>query len=117
MERMHGFQQQNQNLIKKKGKGSTTLPDIIKDRSFAVRKAIEYNEKSQPIGNNSIKCSSYHRVLARTMIPICYKDWFEVPAELKEKLWSCVELTYKVDERSKKKVLYLFKMEDIQERT
>ncbi|GMP78596.1 hypothetical protein CsSME_00034479 [Camellia sinensis var. sinensis] len=90
---------------KRKGSDSTTLPDVIKDRSSAIRKAIEYNENGQPIGNNSIKCSSYHGVLARTVVPICYKDWFEVPAELKEKLWSCVELTYKVDERSKKKVL------------
>lgn len=78
---------------KRKGRGSTTLPDVIKDRSSGVRKAIDYNENGQLIGNNSIKCSSYHGVLARTMIPICYKDWFEVPAELKEKLWSCVEVS------------------------
>ncbi|XP_028089195.1 uncharacterized protein LOC114289635 [Camellia sinensis] len=26
-----------------------------------------------------------------TIVSICYKDWFEVPDELKEKLWSCVE--------------------------
>lgn len=55
---------------KRKGRGSTILPDVIKDRSSAVRKAIEYNENGQPIGNNSIKCSSYHGVLARTMVPI-----------------------------------------------
>ncbi|GMQ07389.1 hypothetical protein CsSME_00051595 [Camellia sinensis var. sinensis] len=90
---------------KRKGRGSTTLPNVIKDRSSSVRKAIDYNENGQLIGYNSIKCSSYLGVLARTMILICYKDWFEVPAELKEKLWSCVELTYKVDERSKKNVL------------
>ncbi|KAF5939815.1 hypothetical protein HYC85_020982 [Camellia sinensis] len=86
---------------KRKGRGSTTLLDVIKDRSSAI----DYNENGQLIGNNSIKCSSYHGVLARIMVPICYKDWFEVPGKLKEKLWSCVELTYKVDERSKKKVL------------
>ncbi|GMP50036.1 hypothetical protein CsSME_00016810 [Camellia sinensis var. sinensis] len=84
---------------KRKARGSTTLPDVINDRSFGVRKATDYNENGQLIGNNSIKCSSYHGVLA------CYKDRFEVPGELKEKLWNCVELTYKVDERSKKKVL------------
>ncbi|KAF5958330.1 hypothetical protein HYC85_005555 [Camellia sinensis] len=78
---------------KRKCRGSTTLPDVIKDRSSGVRKAIDYNENGQLIGNNSIKCSSYHGVLARTMIPICYKDWFEVPAKLKEKLWSCVEVS------------------------
>ena len=78
---------------KRKDRGSTTLPDVIKDRSSGVQKAIDYNENGQLIGNNSIKCSSYLGVLARTMILICYKDWFEVLAELKEKFWSCVEVS------------------------
>ncbi|GMP88805.1 hypothetical protein CsSME_00040651 [Camellia sinensis var. sinensis] len=48
---------------KRKGRGLTTLPDVIKDRSSGVQKAIDDNKNGQSIGNNSIKCSSYHGVL------------------------------------------------------
>ncbi|XP_028096032.1 uncharacterized protein LOC114295933 [Camellia sinensis] len=74
---------------KRKGRGSTTLPGIIKAESSGVQKIIHYNEFGQPIGE--VQYPSYLGVLARTMVPIVYKDWHKVPKELKEKLWSCVE--------------------------
>ncbi|CAL5328109.1 unnamed protein product [Camellia sinensis] len=88
---------------KRKGRGSITLPGIIKDESFGVQKIIHYNELGQPIGD--VQYLSYRGVLARAMVPIVYKDWHKIPKELKEKLWSCAESAYNVDPSRKKKTL------------
>ncbi|GMP35734.1 hypothetical protein CsSME_00008073 [Camellia sinensis var. sinensis] len=88
---------------KGKGRSSTTLPGIIKDESYGVQKIIHYNELGQPIGD--VQYPSCRGVLARTMVPIVYKDWHKIPKELKEKLWSCVESAYNVDPSRKKKTL------------
>ena len=78
---------------KRKGRGSTKLPDVTKDKSAGVRKVIEYNRRGQPIGKYKAKYMSYHGVLARQMVPLAYKTWFKVPVELKDKLWDCVEVS------------------------
>ena len=69
------------------------LPSVIKDRSAGVRKIIKYNQKGQPIGDDAKKYVSYLGVLGRTMVPLNYENWHKVPKELKEKLWSCVEVS------------------------
>lgn len=75
---------------KRKGRGSTRLPDVIKDRSLGVKKVISYDDKGRPTGKNRAKLSSYLGVLARTMVPLSHKDWSEVPNVIKERLWCSV---------------------------
>lgn len=86
----------------RRGRGSTFLPDIIKDRSSGIRKVVKYNRRGQPIGSE--KFSSYLGVLARTMVPI-HRTWKKVSNEDKEMLWKCVQTTFNVDPRSRKNVL------------
>ena len=77
---------------KRKTRGSTTLPDVIKDKSSGVRKVLHYNSKGQPIGTVTAKYNSYLGVLARTAISIRYKTWDDVEPWKKEKVWRCVQV-------------------------
>ncbi|KAH7849778.1 hypothetical protein Vadar_022857 [Vaccinium darrowii] len=88
----------------KRRRGSTFLPDVIKDRSSGERREVHYNKRGQTIGETKPKYSSWLGVLARTMVPID-REWKEVTNENKNKLWECVQMSFKVDPRSKKKVL------------
>ncbi|KAI8571849.1 hypothetical protein RHMOL_Rhmol01G0151900 [Rhododendron molle] len=88
----------------RRGRGSTFLPDVIKDRSSGVRKVVKYNKRGQAIGETRAKYSSYFGVLARTMVPID-RTWKKVSDENKEMLWRCVKTTFDVDQRSRKNVL------------
>ena len=56
---------------------------------------MQYNQKGQPVGKVMAKYACSLGLLARTMIPIVYKSWFKVPNELKDKVWSCVEVCMK----------------------
>ena len=51
------------------------------------------------VGDTSVHLTSYLGVLARTMMPIRYKDWRDVPIQLKEKLWDSIEVTYLYSKR------------------
>ncbi|KAH7838947.1 hypothetical protein Vadar_033035 [Vaccinium darrowii] len=93
----------NSNSCKRR-RGSTFLPDVIKDRSSSVRREVHYNKRGQTIGETKPKYSSWLGVLARTMVPID-REWKEVTNENKNKLSECVQMSFKVDSRSKKKVL------------
>lgn len=73
----------------RRGRGSTFLPDIIKDRGSGIRKVVKYNRRGQPIGSE--KFSSYLGVLARTMVPI-HRTWKKVSNEDKEMLWKSVQV-------------------------
>ncbi|KAI8571850.1 hypothetical protein RHMOL_Rhmol01G0151900 [Rhododendron molle] len=75
----------------RRGRGSTFLPDVIKDRSSGVRKVVKYNKRGQAIGETRAKYSSYFGVLARTMVPID-RTWKKVSDENKEMLWRCVKI-------------------------
>ncbi|XP_058201697.1 uncharacterized protein LOC131316371 isoform X2 [Rhododendron vialii] len=88
----------------RRGRGSTFLPDVIKDRSSGVRKVVKYNKRGQAIGETRAKYSSYLGVLARTMVPID-RTWKKVSDENKEMLWRCVKTTFDVDQYSRKNVL------------
>ena len=54
---------------------------------------IHINERSQPIGPNSVKLSSLLGVLAREMVPINYSDWRKVSDQLKEDLWNIINVS------------------------
>lgn len=59
---------------KRKGRGSTTLPEIIKNKSARIRIVIQYDDMGRPVGKDQPKFVSYLGVLARTMVPVIYKD-------------------------------------------
>lgn len=90
---------------KRKGRGSTTLPEITKNKSVGIRIVVQYDEQGRPVGKDQPKFVSYLGVLARTMVPVIHKDWHHVPDDLKDKLWESVQTAFDVDRNSKKQVL------------
>ena len=68
-----------QKPIKKKSRGMTRKVMVIKNRSKGIKLLIKYNQDGIFVGDTSVHLTSYLGVLARTMVPIRYKDWQDVP--------------------------------------
>ena len=83
-----------QKPIKKKSRGMTRKVMVIKNRSKGIKLLIKYNQDGIFVGDTSVHLTSYWGVLARTMVPIRYKDWRDFPIQLKEKLWDSIKVTY-----------------------
>ncbi|XP_028091069.1 uncharacterized protein LOC114291221 [Camellia sinensis] len=68
------------------------------DKGKQKHDEIDFNEKNQPIGQESVHLSTLEGILAREMVPINIDYWSKVPDEIKDKLWACVksELSRKV---------------------
>ena len=88
-----------QKPIKRKSQGKTRKAMVIKNRSKGIKLLIKYNQDGIFVGDTSMHLISYLGVLARTMVPIRYKDWRDVPIQLKEKLWDSIEVTYLYSKR------------------
>ncbi|KAK9109770.1 hypothetical protein Sjap_017830 [Stephania japonica] len=82
--------QQGNHPQKKKKRGPTKL------QTFAVqtRQVIHFNDKGQPIGENSKKFSSFLGALGRDMVRITIPEWPHVSVERKEELWKLVKLRF-----------------------
>ena len=64
-----------QKPIKKKSRGMTRKVMVIKNWSKGIKLLIKYNQDGIFVGDTSVHLTSYLGVLARTMVPIRYKDW------------------------------------------
>ncbi|KAL0541654.1 hypothetical protein IC582_021708 [Cucumis melo] len=71
--------------------GPTIMFDVTRVRSEGERKLVEYNEDGVPIGENGAKLNSFIGSCVHYYIPIIYATWIDVPAELKEKIYTIVE--------------------------
>ncbi|CAL5384394.1 unnamed protein product [Camellia sinensis] len=92
--------------LKKKTRGPSKL--MMHDNGKQKCDEIDFNERNQPIGQESVHLSTLEGVLARKMVPINIDYWFEVPDEIMEKLWACVKLKYKVHDIHKTRVMQKF---------
>ncbi|CAL5384406.1 unnamed protein product [Camellia sinensis] len=92
--------------LKKKTRGPSKLK--MHDKGKQKCDEIDFNERNQPIGQESVHLSTLEGVLARKMVPINIDYWFEVPDEIKDKLWNCVKLKYKVHDIHKTHVMQKF---------
>ncbi|RVX13376.1 hypothetical protein CK203_021010 [Vitis vinifera] len=92
---MHGFKGR-ENPYKKKYKGTTRKSMIIRNRNRGIKLVIKYNADGIYVGESSVHLTSYLGVLARTMVPIRYNTWRDVPEQLKDKLWDSIENTLTV---------------------
>ena len=63
-----------QKPIERKSRGMTRKVMVIKNRSKGLKFLIKYNQDGIFIGDTSVYLTSYLGVLARTMVPIRYKD-------------------------------------------
>ena len=85
--------------IKRKSRGMTRKVMVIKNRSKGIKLLIKYNQDGIFVGDTYVHLTSYLGVLARTMVPIRYKDRRDVTIQLKEKLWDSIEVTYLYSKR------------------
>ena len=98
--------------IKRKSRGMTRKAMVIKNRSKGIKLLIKYNQDGIFVGDTSVHLISYLGVFARTMVPIKYKEWRDVPIQLKKKLWDSIEVTYLYSKRLSLTYYYSLKDED-----
>ena len=101
-----------QKPIKRNYRGMTQKCTIIKNRSRGIKLLIKYNKDGIFVGDASVHLTSYLGVLARTMVPIRYRDWRDVPIQLKDKLWDAIKVTYLYFKRLLITYYYLLQDED-----
>ncbi|KAL6139057.1 hypothetical protein ACLB2K_064334 [Fragaria x ananassa] len=80
---------------KTKKRGKTTLQVIPTGES--QRQTIEWNEKGQPVGAQSVKFSSAVGCIVREQVPINIHDWRLVEDKTKNEVWGLLLQQYKVD--------------------
>ncbi|TYK30787.1 putative serine/threonine-protein kinase nek2 [Cucumis melo var. makuwa] len=71
--------------------GPTIIFYVTRVQSEGERKLVEYNEDGVPIGENRAKLNSFIGSCVHYHIPIIYATWIDVPAELKEKIYTIVK--------------------------
>lgn len=74
-------------------RGLTTMRELARIRNTGERLVIQYNNQGQAVGENANKMQSYIGVCVRQQIPLIYNNWKEVPQELKDKIFDCVEVS------------------------
>ena len=67
---------------------------IIRNRNRGIKLVIKYNADGIYVEKSFVHLTSYLGVLARTMVPIKYNTWRDVPEQLKDKLWDSIEVTF-----------------------
>ncbi|KAL0549454.1 hypothetical protein IC582_013936 [Cucumis melo] len=85
--------------------GPTIMFDMTRVRSKGERKLVEYNENGIPIEENGAKLNSFIGSCVHYHISIIYATWIDVPAELKERIYTIVEAAFIIDSRSRKSIL------------
>lgn len=65
-------------------RGRTHMDKLARQRVQGIRKDVTFNKLGQPIGEAAVAMQSYIGVLAREKVRISYKNWKQVPSEVKE---------------------------------
>ncbi|TYK16049.1 putative serine/threonine-protein kinase nek2 [Cucumis melo var. makuwa] len=78
--------------------------NVTRIRSLVDKKVVRYNEDGAPIGENEAKLKSFIGSTTHYHVPITYTFWKSVPAELKDKIFTAVEVAFVIDPRSRKNV-------------
>ena len=86
------LEQEEKPPTKRRCRGITRKSMIIKNRSKGVKLVIKYNPDGFYVGQVSMHLTSFLGVLARTMVPIRYNSWRDVPIQVKNNLWDTIEV-------------------------
>ncbi|XP_075500540.1 uncharacterized protein LOC142539151 [Primulina tabacum] len=86
---------------KKKGRGTSKLKMISGQDK---RKEVERNDLGQPIGDNSVKYTSFLGCMIKEFVPYTLDGWNDIDEEVKDMMWSCLQMTYKVEDWEKKSI-------------
>ncbi|XP_073058496.1 uncharacterized protein [Primulina eburnea] len=83
---------------KKKGRGSSKF-NLVSGQQQP--KDLERNEFGQAIGDNSVKYASFLGCMVKEFVPYTLDRWNDLNEEMKNKMWRCLQLNYKVEEWEK----------------
>ncbi|KAL9422695.1 hypothetical protein AB3S75_034887 [Citrus x aurantiifolia] len=81
--------------VSKRKRGPTKMKNIAMDGDDKIE--VKFNENGQPIEEGSTTLSSFLGSLVREIVPYTISDWRKVPLKMKNILWNCVQLRYKLD--------------------
>ena len=78
-------------------RGKTKM-DKVHSRPYDKRVVIQMNDRGQPISDDDqvMTVVSYFLGTLKRSVPLTYKSWFDVPASLKDRLWSYVKVICKL---------------------
>ncbi|RVW67500.1 hypothetical protein CK203_063103 [Vitis vinifera] len=96
------LEQEEKPPTKRRCRGITRKSMIIKNRSKGVKLVIKYNPDGIYVGQASVHLTSFLGVLARTMVPIRYNSWRDVPIQVKNNLWDTIEASFTLDSKSRR---------------
>ena len=71
-------------------RGPTKKNNINNKKAKGIKRNIKFNDKGQPIGKAYSEMQSYLGVKTRRTVSLNYKDWRQVPQELKNRIWEDV---------------------------
>ncbi|KAG6506384.1 hypothetical protein ZIOFF_031707 [Zingiber officinale] len=91
----------DEKIDKKKGRGASKLKMVSGQDKC---KELERNEFGQPIGDNSVKYASFLGCMIKEFVPYTLDGWSNIDEEVKDRMWSCLQMTYKVEDWEKKTI-------------
>ncbi|XP_074556566.1 uncharacterized protein LOC141812474 [Curcuma longa] len=101
-EDLYGKEQNDDNSFKKKkGRGPTKLKLATAQQK---PKELERNEFGQPVGINSVKYASFLGCIVQEFVPYTLDEWNDVHEDVKNKMWSVLQVNYNVEEWEKKAI-------------
>ncbi|KAJ0113159.1 hypothetical protein Patl1_03572 [Pistacia atlantica] len=87
-------------IVPKKKRRPTKINTIALNDDNRIE--IKFNDKGQPIDEESIKLSSFLGPFGIEIVPFTIPDWRKLPSDMREKLWKCVHIIYKLDQEWQK---------------
>ncbi|XP_062088362.1 uncharacterized protein LOC133794938 [Humulus lupulus] len=90
--------------LAKKTRGKTLLANLTK-RNNDLR-IINWNEKGQPVGTNSVQFSSFVGALVREVVPYTISDWRKVSPIMRDVLWASIQAQYDLHDDWQKKMCF-----------
>lgn len=86
--------------MKRRTRGRTKVKRLL--ANVLSRIEVEFNGEGEPVGDGSIKLSSYLGLLVREHVSVTVDNWKHLSNELKVILWESIQARFKLDEEWKK---------------
>ncbi|XP_058186184.1 uncharacterized protein LOC131303364 [Rhododendron vialii] len=98
----------SQNLKRKRG--PTKLKTIAIDGSSRIE--VKFDGNGEPIGEGSVKLSSFLGPLVREIVPYTLKDWRKLPSAMAEILWQSIKVRFNLHEEWHRQMVFRRMNED-----
>lgn len=83
-----------QRFVERVTRGRTIMARLIKLRSKGIKLELEWNEKGNPIGENSASLNNFIGTTVRDRVPITITNWRLVKKHYESEIWGEVQVTH-----------------------